>query len=98
MDLRVRSALIEALPPPPPGVVVAISSAHDNVVVPPENAQIGELGRDVVVEGVGHLAMLLDAKVAAEVAKALGEDVRTAEKLLAPLPRKHAVIGGAVRA
>jgi hypothetical protein len=97
MDLRIRSELMAALPPPPPGMIVAISSAHDNVVVPPENARIGEGGRDILLEGVGHLAMLLDANVATEVAKALGEDVRTAEKVLVPLPRKHAVIG-AVRA
>jgi pimeloyl-ACP methyl ester carboxylesterase len=98
IDLRVRSAVLASLPPPAPGMIVAISSEHDNVIVPPENARIGERGRDVIVEGVGHLAMLLDANVATEVAKALGEDVRTAEKVLAPLPRKHAVIGGAVRA
>ncbi len=97
MDLRIGSDLIAALPPAAPGTIVAISSTHDNVVVPPENARIGEGGRDLVMEDVGHLAMLIDPKVAEEVAKALGEDVRTAEKVLVPLPRKHAVIG-AVRA
>jgi triacylglycerol lipase len=97
IELRMQSEVLRALPPPPPGMIVAISSSHDNVVVPPENARIGTGGRDVIVEGVGHLAMLVDPKIAEEVAKALGEDVRTAEKVLVPLPRKHAVIG-AVRA
>jgi triacylglycerol lipase len=94
MEMRLRSELLGALPAPPPGMIVAISSTHDNVVVPPENARIREGGRDVVIEGVGHLAMLVDANVAQEVAKALGEDVRTAEKVLVPLPREHAVVAG----
>lgn len=84
-DLCIGGPVLATLPPPPRGMIVAISSTHDAVVVPPEHARIGELGRDVVVEGVGHLAMLLNANVADEVAKALGEDILTKEKVLKPV-------------
>ncbi len=85
-DLRPGALLLSSLPSPPLGMVVSISSRSDGAVVPPENARIGEGGRDVVLDGVGHLAMLMDASVAEEVAKALGEDIRKGAKVLAPLP------------
>lgn len=84
-DLCVGAEALSRLPAPPRGMIVAISSTHDAVVVPPENARIGQLGRDVVVEGVGHLAMLLNERVAKEVAKALGEDILTKEQVLKPV-------------
>jgi hypothetical protein len=82
MDLRPGSEALARMPEPPPGLVVAISSHHDNVVVPPESGRIGDGGRDIIVGGVGHFSLLVDAGVAEEVSKALGEDVMTADRVL----------------
>ncbi len=84
-DMRLDSQLLQSLPKPPRDLIVAISSSHDNVVVPPENARIGPLGRDLEVEGVGHLSLLTDAKVAMQVARALGEDIRRAADVMEKL-------------
>ncbi len=75
-SLRPGSDLFARLPKPAPGQLVSIGSKHDFVVVPTESARVAPEGRDVTVRRVGHLGLLTDPEVAAEVAKALGEDVR----------------------
>lgn len=75
-DMRPGSDLLLSLPIPPVGQLVSISSSHDFCVIPPESAQVGPLGRDILVQHVGHLALLTDARVSLEVIKALGEDIQ----------------------
>ena len=76
-QMRPASEIVQSLPRPVPGQLVSISSTHDAFVVPPENARVGPLGRDIVVHHVGHLSLLTNPDVGMEVAKALGEDILT---------------------
>ncbi len=51
----------------------AIWSDFDCVVLPPENARLPEPHENVLVRGVGHVAMLLSGRVFREVRRALSE-------------------------
>lgn len=53
--------------------VLSIASTHDNIVFPASQSAISERGgRDIVVEGPGHLTILFDPRVTSEVASFLG--------------------------
>jgi predicted alpha/beta hydrolase family esterase len=48
--------------------VLSIASKHDNIVFPAEQSAISQRGgRDIVVEGPGHLTILFDPRVASEI-------------------------------
>ncbi len=79
-DMRPGSKVLVSLPVPPPGQLVSISSTHDFCVIPPESAQVEPVGRDVIVEHVGHFALLTNRAVCEEVVKALGEDIQVVRR------------------
>ena len=75
-DLRPRSALLAELATcEHPVRVTSIWSRADNVIVPPENASLGD--GDVVFEDLGHMALLLSPRVADVVAARLAADQRS---------------------
>ena len=81
-DLRPKSALLAELAAcEQPVCVTSIWSRADNVIVPPENASLGE--GDVVFEDLGHMALLLSPRVADVVAARLAADQRS-DALLRP--------------
>jgi triacylglycerol lipase len=48
--------------------VLSIASTHDNIVFPAAQSSIAHRGgRDVVVEGLGHLGILFDSRVSKEI-------------------------------
>jgi pimeloyl-ACP methyl ester carboxylesterase len=51
--------------------VVSIWSDFDNIVIPPENARVPEPGKNIVVRGVGHLALLFSGQVFFQLKKIL---------------------------
>ena len=49
--------------------VLSIASTHDNIVFPATQASIAHRGgRDVLVDGLGHLTILFDSRVTSEIA------------------------------
>ncbi len=91
-EMREGSDFVKSLPPSPQGLIVAISSEHDNVIVPAENARIGDSGRNVVVSHVGHMSLLLNEQVAEIVGTSLGEDIQTTQDLLAAVSPEVATV------
>ncbi len=51
--------------------ITSIWSRADAIVVPPESASLGGLGRDVVFDDLGHLGMLLSPRVVDAVVESL---------------------------
>ncbi|MBI5116263.1 hypothetical protein HZA56_07285 [Candidatus Poribacteria bacterium] len=55
--------------------MVSIWSEFDNIVLPPENALLPEPANAIMIQNVGHIAMLFSGKVFAEVRKTLSRGV-----------------------
>jgi pimeloyl-ACP methyl ester carboxylesterase len=87
-QLRPGSELLTELAGPAPGCrtrVVAVWSPHDEVVIPGRHARLDHADLDtdnIEIPAVGHQSMVIDTRVLAAVAGALGITVR-----LAPAPR-----------
>ncbi len=76
-DSAVIKELSEAVRPPDSVNMVAVWSEFDNIILPPENALLPDPCNGIMVQNVGHIAMLFSGKVFSEVRKALGEQART---------------------
>jgi pimeloyl-ACP methyl ester carboxylesterase len=75
-ELRPGSAFLAALGPPaaPAGVCYhAVLSRADALVVPPSSASLRGAGPELEVDHLGHLSLLLDRRVAAQVLAWIGE-------------------------
>ncbi len=74
-ELRSGSELVLSLVGRAPVPVLSIASSHDNIAHPPTISALVERGGvDHVVDGPGHLAILFDRRVSAEVVAFLRED------------------------
>jgi len=67
--LRARESRVLGVP------VLSIASTHDNIVHPASQASLAHRGgRDLVIEGPGHLGILFDAEAMREIARFLAEN------------------------
>jgi predicted alpha/beta hydrolase family esterase len=65
---------------------LSIFSSHDNIVHPKETSHLTKRGgRDVEVEGPGHLSLLFSREVANQVASFLSDAQQTTNEALAPM-------------